>query len=106
MRAQPVKIVKGEGYVDCPVAEATHVGISIPGPSGMRYLPVILNGTREGTGCWTWNGDTENPTLRPSVLTTGHNYRCHSWINEGQAQFLSDCSHEYVNQTLDLLEVG
>lgn len=105
MKARPVKIIKGEGYVDCPVEEATHVAIRIPGPSGLLHLPVMLSGTREGTGNWTWDGSTDKPTLRPSVLITGHNFRCHSWVNDGQVQFLSDCSHEYANQTHDLLEV-
>jgi hypothetical protein len=27
---------------------------------------------------------------------------CHSFVRDGQIQFLSDCTHEYANQTLDL----
>ncbi|RYD61732.1 MAG: hypothetical protein EOP84_35380 [Verrucomicrobiaceae bacterium] len=64
-----------------------------------------MNGTREGTGNWTWNGDTEKPTLKPSVLTWNGTERCHTWITDGQAIFLDDCSHEFAGQTLDLLEV-
>lgn len=105
MKAQPVKLVYGEGYVPCSVDEATHVTLNIPGPTGRLSLPVIQHGTRAGTGCWTWNGSTDAPTLRPSVLTQGHNFRCHSWINDGQAQFLDDCSHELANTTVDLLDV-
>lgn len=132
MKALPVKLIHGQGYV--PVedkADATHVTLNIPGPSGKLTLPVILHGTREGTGCWTWNGDTDNPTLKPSVLNTSghfnekHNgecwcdynrnhpdnpsdfqcFRCHSWINDGHAQFLEDCSHEFKGQTVPLPEV-
>ena len=105
MKAKPVKLIYGEGYVSCPVDEATHVTLNIPGPTGRLTLPVIQRGTREGTGCWTWNGSTDAPTLRPSVLTTGHNFRCHSWINDGHAQFLDDCSHEMANTTVLLLDV-
>lgn len=104
MKAKPVKLVHGEGYVHCAIEEATHVSLNIPGPTGRLTLPVILRGAREGTRCWTWNGSTDAPTLRPSVLTTGHNFRCHSWINDGQAQFLADCSHELANTTVDLLD--
>jgi hypothetical protein len=78
-------------------------------------LPVILRGTRDGTNCWTWNGDTEKPTLRPSVRTQGVDsredgqygkpYVCHTWVNDGQAQFLNDCTHELRGQTIDMLEV-
>lgn len=105
MKALPVKLERGIGYVACPIEEATHVTINIPGPSGRLNIPVIHRGKREGTGCWTWNGDTEKPTLRPSVSTTGHNYKCHTWINDGQAIFLPDSTHEHAGKTLDLLEV-
>lgn len=105
MKAKPVKIIQGQGYVETSIAEATHVTINIPGPSGELTLPFILKGKREGTGCWTWNGDIEAPTLRPSVLTKGSHFICHSWVNDGKVKFLSDCSHEYAGQTLDLLDV-
>ena len=105
MKAKPVRLVYGEGYQDCSVEDATHVTLNIPGPTGILSLPVMLKGRREGTGCWTWNGSTEAPTLRPSVLTMSHSFRCHSWINDGAAQFLADCSHDLVGQTVDLLDV-
>lgn len=82
-------------------------------------------------GRWTWNGDTERPTFSPSVLvTTGHFiphgdrekngcwctynaenpdaplefgcYRCHSFVKDGQVQFLSDCTHSLAGQTAPL----
>lgn len=112
MKAKPVKLIYGEGYVDVPVEEATHLTLNFPGPTGLLTLPVIRSGTRSGTGCWTWNGSVDKPTLRPSVLTQGCNekspthFRCHSWVNDGQAQFLEDCSHELRGQTVDLLEVS
>lgn len=109
MKAKPVKIVEGEGYVQCPVSEATHVTLNMPSMVTPLTLPVILKGKRDGTGCWTWNGDTEKPTLKPSILTTTRTkreaFRCHSWINDGQAQFLSDCTHNLKGQTIDLNEV-
>lgn len=125
MKAKPVMLVPGEGYVDAHISEATHITLNFPGPVGLLTLPVILSGTREGTGCWTWNGDVNKPTLRPSVLTQGtekitdeeyrrllaggevepRDFRCHTWVNDGQAQFLDDCSHSLRGQTIDLLEV-
>lgn len=107
MKAQPVRLVPGTGYVECAVEEATHVTLNIPGGSGVLTLPVILRGTRDGTGCWTWNGSTDAPTLRPSVLTTRVHtgFRCHSWINDGAAQFLDDTSHQLRGQTVPLLDV-
>lgn len=114
MKARPVKIVMGEGYVQCPIAEATHVTINMPGPTGILTLPIILRGSRKDTGCWSWNGDTEKPTLKPSVKTEGHldpvtwepkKWVCHSWVNDGQAQFLRDSTHELTGQTVDLLDL-
>lgn len=116
MKAKPVKLVYGVGYVDTSINDATHVKLKFPGPSGTLHLPVILHGTRDGTNCWTWNGDTEKPTLRPSVRTQGVDsregdncgqaYVCHTWVNDGQAQFLDDSTHELRGQTVEMLEVS
>ena len=106
MKALPVKLIYGQGYEPCAIEDATHVTLNIPGPTGRLTLPVILSGARAGTGCWTWNGSTDAPTLRPSVLTTAYNFRCHSWINDGAAQFLDDCSHGLKGQTVTLLDVA
>ena len=112
MKAKPVRLTPRDGYVECPIDEATHVTLNIPGPTGVLTLPVVQGSTtRAGTGCWTWNGSTDAPTLRPSVLTQGTNaksptfFRCHSWINDGAAQFLGDCSHELAGKTVVLLDV-
>lgn len=106
--AKPVRLEYGVGYLPCAVDEATHVTLNIPGPTGLLTLPVILSGRRDGTGCWTWNGSVEAPTLRPSVLTTAPTgglhggFQCHTWITDGQAQYLDDCSHDLRGQTVPL----
>lgn len=109
MKAQPVKLIYAVGYEPCAVEDATHVTLDIPGPTGLLTLPIILRGTRDGTNCWSWNGDIESPTIRPSVKTEGSNengkFICHSWINDGHVQFLDDCSHELRNQTIPLNDV-
>lgn len=133
MKAQPYKLVDGHSQ-RCEVSEATHVQIRMPGPQQLVTLPIILKGTREGTGCWTWNGDTEKPTLHPSILSTAghfvegfdpakdscwckysqehpdekphfHCWRCHTHVNDGKAAFLADTSHELAGQSVDLLDV-
>lgn len=111
MKGKPKKLVLEGGfetYVDCPPEEATHLFIRLPGPTSLVVLPVQIRGRREGTGNWTWNGSTEAPDLKPSVLSKmGRNggIVCHSWINDGKVQFLSDSTHEFAGQTLDLLDV-
>lgn len=68
-----------------------------------------------GDGRWTFNGDNERPTFRPSVNEScnapGPNHRpkipytrCHYIITNGKIQFCDDCTHELKNQTVELLE--
>lgn len=85
----------------------------------------------EGAGPrWGWNGCAEKPTFTPSVLVTWRSpeaegdadelkaqierkrtdgtpipYRdrcCHSFVTDGQIQFLSDCTHSLAGQTVPL----
>lgn len=82
----------------------------------------------EGSGPrWTWNGDAERPTFSPSLLVTWHqwtppattpeirakiasgeimqtkvDHACHSFIRDGQIQFLGDCTHALAGQTVPL----
>jgi Family of unknown function (DUF6527) len=109
MKAKPVKIIDGQ-YQQCLPEEATHIILKLAAPPQVRdrILPVQISGTRANTGNWTWNGDTEKPTLMPSVLTNweGHKIiRCHTWIKDGQAQYLSDTMHKYSGQTIDLFDI-
>lgn len=104
MISQPLKW-DGAQMLECAPAEATHLKFVVPGPVGQLCLPVMIGGTRAGTNNWTWNGSVEAPTLRPSVLTSNERegLRCHSWINDGHAQFLDDTTHELRGQTVPLL---
>ncbi len=105
MKAKAVKLIYGKGYVHCEKEDATHITINIPGPTGLLTLPVITKGSRKDKFCWSWNGCLEKPTLKPSVLTNGHNFRCHSWITDGKAIFLNDCDHDLKDKTVTLNDV-
>lgn len=56
---------------------------------------------------WSWNGDENAPTFSPSMLVNQHHEpsRCHSFVENGQIRFLSDCHHDLKNQTVDLPEL-
>lgn len=42
----------------------------------------------------TFNGNFENPTFLPSLLSDNiPGKRCHSFIKSGYIQFLDDCDH-------------
>lgn len=55
---------------------------------------------------WTWNGSVEKPTFKPSLLCNPDSppHRCHSFVTDGQIQFLSDCHHELKGQTVPIPE--
>lgn len=113
MKAQPlVKVVHDgkTGYEPCEIGETTHLLLNMPGPIPNRVLPVQTYGTRRGTGNWSWNGDTEKPTLKPSIKTEGVNNDgsrlcCHSFVNDGKVQFLIDSTHELAGTTVPLLDI-
>lgn len=80
----------------------------------------------DGPGAWGWDRNVDSPTFTPSVLTTYRSgeppvtpenfaeYKlnpwpqtkkdnvCHTFITNGMVQFLGDCTHEFVNQTVPL----
>lgn len=57
---------------------------------------------------WTWNGDLDKPTISPSILVQadfdGDHPRkiCHSFVKDGQIQFLGDCTHALAGKTVSL----
>jgi Family of unknown function (DUF6527) len=76
---------------------------------------------------WKWDGNAERPTFSPSVmLRSGHYVEpgppcwctynaehpddpapfkctvCHSYVRDGQIQFLGDCTHSLAGQTVPL----
>jgi len=76
--------------------------------------------TTEPHPCWTWNGSVDKPTFNPSLLVKqgpkcdpvthlaipGEPDRvCHSFIRDGQIQYLNDCTHELAGKTIDMEEV-
>ena len=56
---------------------------------------------------WTFDGSMKSPTVSPSLLTTGgaDNQTCHLFIKNGKLEFLSDCTHEFAGQIIDMEEV-
>lgn len=93
---------------------------------GCDTVHVINHG---GNG-WAWNGNAEKPTFSPSVLVTSGHYspgergacwctynaehpdapapfkcqRCHSFVRDGQIQFLTDSTHHLAGQTVPLAD--
>lgn len=58
-------------------------------------------------GSWSFNGDLERPTIRPSVLCRAPGAPipvCHSFVTDGRIEFLADSSHALAGQTVNLLD--
>jgi hypothetical protein len=56
---------------------------------------------------WVWNGSEERPTFTPSLLLKynergGSAVVCHSYIKDGNIEFLSDCTHGLSGKTVPL----
>lgn len=76
---------------DCPGCKMSH-GFNINGPG-----PI-----------WKFNGDMIKPTISPSLLVKYGNRKgdqiCHSFIRDGNIQFLNDCTHDLAGQTVPIPE--
>jgi hypothetical protein len=79
-----------------------------PGCDSAHALNSRPNGPR-----WSYNENPDSPTFSPSVLVTLRwsqnddtmkDEICHSFVKGGRIQFLGDCTHKLVNQTVDIPE--
>ncbi|MBM3603622.1 MAG: ammonia monooxygenase [Alphaproteobacteria bacterium] len=96
------------------------VAFMCPGCDEMHHVTV------DGSRGWTLNGDADAPTFNPSVLVQGvrrftdaeharvmageevepEPRTCHSFVRDGQIQFLNDCTHQLAGQTVPLPDLG
>lgn len=55
---------------------------------------------------WQVTGSRDSLTISPSVLVEYGNHpgakRCHSFVRNGRAEFLGDCTHALAGQTVAL----
>ena len=101
-------------------------GVGFYCPGCKQYHTIRVTGTQHPV--WGFNGDYERPTFTPSILIrTGHYIPghqddcwckyyaehpddhsgfkcsvCHSFVTDGKIQYLSDCTHEFAGQTIEL----
>ena len=101
--------------------EGGSVGFWCPGCEGMHVVRISTSQDN-----WSFNGNGDKPTFQPSVLITSYQWNppvtlenletfnrapweqhkvarvCHSFVTDGRIQFLGDCTHSLVGQTVDL----
>lgn len=109
------KLEGGQVSYWCPGCDMAHV---------VRVEPI------EQGPCWSWDGDPDAPTFQPSVLcryehwvppVTSENlaewkrqpwpqrkqvHICHSFVIDGQVQFLADSTHALAGKTVPLPDFG
>lgn len=118
MKVKPYK--NGDGIV---------VGHTIYCP-GCKYSHTFFTNKDVIGHVWTFNDSKDKPTFSPSMLIRGGHYAenhkpgdrcwcsyneehpgeeapfvcavCHSFVRNGQIQFLDDCTHDLKGQTVDL----
>lgn len=102
-------ITKMHVTVICPACAAIEIANGYTdhlngGVAGEHTVPY------RGERAWGFNEDADRPTLTPSLLlthTTGEErtkFVCHSFVRDGQIQYLGDCTHAFAGQTIDLPE--
>ena len=98
----------------------------------MLWCPACKMGHWFDEKIWTFNRDMEKPTINPSLLVRyvrmpdpverdekgkcvmGDDGRikgckdmiCHSFVKDGQIQFLNDCTHDKAGQTMELGDIN
>ncbi len=89
-----------------------------PGCRHLHVYPTI--GTEP---IWSFNGDLNNPTFKPSLLNRWGKYAdpnwtldtpentakfsgiCHLYVTDGTIQFLTDCTHDHAGRTVTMADV-
>lgn len=73
-------------FFHCPACECTH------------SFDVRKDGDRPN---WSWNGDVNSPTFRPSLRYPSRG--CHLHVTNGTIEFCGDCDHRFAGQTMDMV---
>ncbi|MBO0947520.1 DUF6527 family protein [Fibrella forsythiae] len=62
-----------------------------------------------GVPTWSYNNDSESPTIQPSILVRSGNANgptvCHSFVTAGRIQYLPDSTHPLAGQTVELTDM-
>lgn len=99
-------------------SQSTQLYFRCPGCKHLHAINDALTELRgENSPVWVFNGDYDKPTISPSILvwsyrknpsTDEYNIetdRCHSFVRDGNIQFLTDCMHQLAGQTVELPEI-
>lgn len=95
MKIIEVQNSPGEYHFNCP---------------GCKMVHKVYLTKRPDEPVWSWNGSVDKPTISPSILVRWNyaekKFVCHSFIRDGNIQFLDDCTHSLKGQTVEIPEWG
>lgn len=72
-----------------------------PGCDMLHGVTIRPDVNHLGAG-WEFSGTLEAPTYSPSQLTVHGGTVCHTYIRNGQIEFLADCTHHLRGKTVPL----
>lgn len=79
---------------------------TISDDTGVKYIRLHCPGCGDehllSVKIHQWDGSMDAPTISPSLLHDGPKGRCHSFIKNGNIQFLNDSNHKLAGQTVPL----
>jgi hypothetical protein len=84
----------------------TRLQFHCPGCNSFHEVAVLKSGEKQDH-VWGWNCSLALPTFEPSIQVTwgGTSRMCHSFVRDGQIQFLDDCTHQLRGKTVPLPEL-
>lgn len=79
------------------------LGFTCPG-CGYDHSVTVKGKKNESGASWGWNESMERPTFTPSigVFMSVPKMRCHSFVKDGQIQFLNDSFHKLAGKTVEI----
>ena len=86
-----------------------HLDALCPACGFEHSFAVDLEGHGKHTNqIWSFNGDYDNPTFTPSMLSNRgqreeHHPICHSFVRHGMWQFLGDCTHNMAKYHVPMI---
>ena len=115
--------MKVKGFIN-PEKPDQIIGYSFFCPGCKDHHVIYTNYTDHPN--WKFNGDIEKPTFEPSLMVRGTismtdeevsrvmcgervvpvPFVCHSFIRDGEIQFLGDCTHDLRNKTVSLININ
>ena len=66
----------------------------------------VWTSVEDGVAPWDYNYNMDKPTFSPSIKVEYHGADCeticHSFVRDGNIQFLTDCTHNFAGKMVEL----